>query len=179
MFHTSRTWYTVAPGDTLPSVRLHGRKGPGDAVDALAFFKPYRRAILIGVPGAFTPGCSKASEPLRHRTHLPSYIKAYDELKRKGVEKVVCVTVNDAFVAQAWADQLGAGDKVILLADPKAELVKSLGLSFDASGACPLGGIRSKRFAMVLEHGKVIKLNVEPDATGLTCSLADNVMKDL
>jgi 2-Cys peroxiredoxin 5 len=59
MFHTSRVWSTVAPGDTLPSVDLHGRKGPGDKVDALAFFKPYRRAILIGVPGAFTPGCSK------------------------------------------------------------------------------------------------------------------------
>ncbi|KAI9593081.1 Redoxin-domain-containing protein [Syncephalis fuscata] len=168
-FHASRVSWTVAPGDTLPSIRLHGRKGPSDAVDALAFFKPYRRAILIGVPGAFTPGCSK--------THLPSYIKAYDELKNKGIEKVACVTVNDAFVTQAWADQLGTGEKVTLLADPQAELVSKLGLSFDASGA--LGGIRSKRFAMVLEHGKIIKLNIEPDATGLTCSLANNLIDDL
>ncbi|RKP08993.1 Redoxin, partial [Thamnocephalis sphaerospora] len=162
-------WTVVSPGDTLPSVRLHGQKGPADAVDSLTFFEPYKRAVLIGVPGAFTPGCSN--------THLPSYIRAYDEFKRKGVEKVACVTVNDAFVTQAWAHQLGADDKVILLADPRAEFVSKLGLSFDASGA--LGGVRSKRFAMLLENGKIVKLHVEPDATGLTCSLADNLLKDL
>ncbi|ORY03594.1 Redoxin [Basidiobolus meristosporus CBS 931.73] len=158
----------VAVGDLIPNVKLQ-EDSPSHEVSSRDIFKRHKRAILIGVPGAFTPGCSK--------THVPSYLTAYPELKQKGVELVACVSVNDAFVMKAWAESLGTGDKVKLLADPKAEFVKSLDLSFDATGV--LGSVRSKRFALLIEDAVVKKIYVEPDNTGITCTLAQTVLKDL
>lgn len=126
-------------------------------------------AKCIGVPGAFTPGCSK--------THLPGYVKEAETLKSKGVDLVACVAVNDAFVMTEWGKAHQADDKVTLLADSKGELAKAMDLDFDASGA--LGNHRFKRFAAILEDGKVKKLFVEPDTTGLNVSLVENVVKSL
>ncbi|KAF8937179.1 Peroxiredoxin-5, mitochondrial [Dissophora ornata] len=117
-----------------------------------------------------TTGCSK--------NHVPGYLKHYKELKDKGVELIGCVAVNDAFVMDAWASSLETGDKITMLADPQGTFVKDLGLDFDASAA--LGGLRSKRFALVLEqHGKITKAFVEPNNTGLSVSLAENLLKEL
>ncbi|KAI1297415.1 Peroxiredoxin-5, mitochondrial [Mortierella claussenii] len=137
---------------------LH-RSSPADTVNPAELFGSVKKAVLIGVPGAFTPGCSKS--------HVPGFLKHYDELKGKGVDLIGCVSVNDAFVMDAWSKQLDVGDKITMLADPQGSFIKSLGLDFDASAA--LGGHRSKRFAMVLE----------PNNTGLSVSLAENILKEL
>lgn len=157
---------SIAIGDRLPSATLH-ESSPGDTVDpASALSKG--RVLLFGVPGAFTPGCSK--------THLPGYIERREELGAKGIDTVACVAVNDAFVMQAWGNSAGADGKVRMLADPAAEFVKKLGLDVDAA---VLGGTRSKRFALVAEDGVVTHLQVEPDGFGLSCSLADNLIDQL
>ncbi|KAF9928249.1 Peroxiredoxin-5, mitochondrial [Modicella reniformis] len=154
---------------TLSPVAVLHRSSPADTVNPAELFGSAKKAVLIGVPGAFTPGCSK--------THVPGYLKHYSELKEKGVDLIGCVSVNDAFVMNAWAKQLEVGDKITMLADPQGKFVKDLGLDFDASAA--LGSYRSKRFALVLENGKITKVFVEPNNTGLSVSLAENVLKEL
>ncbi|KAJ3177214.1 Peroxiredoxin-5, mitochondrial [Gaertneriomyces sp. JEL0708] len=157
----------VKVGDTLPKATLNGAT-PNDTIESPEFFKQYKKAVIFGVPGAFTPGCTK--------THLPSYVKDYAKLQEKGVDLVACVAVNDAFVMTAWGEANGAEGKVKMLADPKAQFVKAMDLAFTADA---LGGVRSKRFSMVVENGVVKAINVEPDNSGLTCSLSNAIYKSL
>ena len=120
--------------------------------------------IIFAVPGAFTPGCSK--------THLPSYLERYDELKKCGVNEIVCVSVNDPFVMGAWGQSHKCTGKIRMLADTNAKFTKSLDLAMEIP---MLGGIRSKRYSMVVENGRICSIQVEPDGTGLSCSLAQQL----
>ena len=97
-------------------------------------------------------------------------------MKAKGVDEIVCVSVNDAFVMQAWGDALGATGKVRMLADPAAVFTRALGLEVEAAG---LGGTRSKRYSMIIKDGVVTALNVEPDGFGLSCSLSPSILTQL
>jgi peroxiredoxin 5 len=110
------------------------------------------------------------------KTHLPGYIKNIDQVHAKGYEVVACVTVNDAFVTGAWSQSLNATGKVRILADPSAEFTKAIKLDKDIP---PLGGVRSKRYTLVIDDNVVKKVFEEPDGTGLSCSLHDNVLKAL
>lgn len=103
------------------------------------------------------------------QTHLPGYIEKADEFKKKGVAEIVCISVNDPFVMSAWGKDQGVGTKIRMLADPQGEFTKAVELQTDLA---VLGGLRSKRYSMVVESGKVVSLQVEPDGTGLSCSLA-------
>ncbi|CAG9761887.1 unnamed protein product [Ceutorhynchus assimilis] len=152
----------VKVGDNVPNVDLF-EDLPTNKVN-LADLAKGKKIIVFAVPGAFTPGCSK--------THLPGYVSKADELKKQGIAEIVCVSVNDPFVMGAWAKDQGTTGKVKLLADPSAALAKALDLTVDIA---PLGGIRSKRYSMVVEDGKITSLQVEPDGTGLSCSLADKI----
>lgn len=115
------------------------------------------------------------SNKLLPQTHLPGYVSSAEELKSKqGVDEIVCVSVNDPFVMSAWGKEHGAAGKVRLLADPAGGFTKALDVTIDLP---PLGGVRSKRYSLVVENGKVTELNVEPDGTGLSCSLANNIGK--
>ncbi|KAG0377963.1 Peroxiredoxin-5, mitochondrial [Mortierella sp. AD032] len=133
------------------------RSSPSDTVSPAELFGSAKKAVLIGVPGAFTPG-------------------AFTLILMSSL-LIGCVSVNDAFVMDAWGKDLNVGDKVTMLADPQGKFVKDLGLDFDASGA--LGGHRAKRFALVLENGKITKAFVEPNNTGLSVTLAENLLKEL
>lgn len=130
-----------------------------------------KKVVLFGVPGAFTPGCSK--------THLPGYIADASKFKEKGVDDIICVTVNDAFVAGAWKEAQGAEGKVRVLADSHAELTKALGLELDLSTPFGLGGLRTKRFSAYVVDSEIKFINVEPDNTGLTCSLAPSILSQI
>lgn len=158
---------TIQPGDALPSAQLQ-EGNPGEIVDPATEFAS-GTTILFGVPGAFTPGCSN--------THVPGYVDDYDALTARGVDAIACVSVNDAFVMGAWGEAQGAAGKVRMLADPQAQFVTAMGLEVDAGAI--LGGVRSKRFAMILRDGKVAELEVEPDGFGLTCSLSSNIADKL
>ncbi|KAH0819929.1 hypothetical protein GEV33_002862 [Tenebrio molitor] len=146
-------------GDSLPNVDLY-EDSPTNKVN-LAQLAANKKIIIFAVPGAFTPGCSK--------THLPGFVKRAEELKKQGISEIVCVSVNDPFVMAAWAKDQHTAGKVRLLADPSAAFTKALDLAVELN---PLGGVRSKRYSMVVENGKIISLQIEPDGTGLSCSLA-------
>merc|ERR1712156_549264 len=146
-------------GDEIPSVDLF--EGNPDTKVNLAEVCKEGKYVIFGVPGAFTPGCSK--------THLPGYVEQADELKAKGVKEIFCISVNDPFVMAAWGENQKADGKVRMLADTCGEFVKATDLTTDLSAV--LGSVRSKRFSMLVEDGKAAKVNIEPDGTGLTCSL--------
>lgn len=157
---------TIEVGATLPSGTVQ-ENSPATQHDPAKLFGEGKH-VLFGVPGAFTPGCSK--------THLPGYVADFDQIAGKGVASVNCIAVNDAFVMAAWGAAHGAEGKVRMLADVAGDYVKSLGLDVDAA---VLGGTRSKRFSMVIEDGKVTALNVEPDGFGLSCSLSTELIDQL
>jgi peroxiredoxin len=108
---------------------------------------------------------------------LPGYVKHADDLKAKGIEEIVCVSVNDPFVMKAWEKAQGATGKVRLLADTNADFARALGLAFEAP---VLGGTRCKRFSALVEDGRITKWNREPEGgKGATCTLVDPFLKEL
>nr|AFZ78682.1 peroxiredoxin-like protein [Coptotermes formosanus] len=161
-FSTSLSRMVLQVGDKLPSVELC-ENTPTNKVNISDLTKG-KKVVIFAVPGAFTPGCSK--------THLPGYVGKADELKQKGVHEIVCISVNDPFVMEAWGKKHEVEGKIRMLADPSAAFTKAVDLTTDLP---PLGGIQSKRYSMVVEDGIVKSVNVEPDGTGLTCSLAEKI----
>ncbi|MFZ4735974.1 MAG: peroxiredoxin [Bradymonadia bacterium] len=157
---------SIQVGDTLPAIPLH-EGNPKTTVSLPELFAG-KKGVLFAVRGAFTPGCSK--------THLPGYVADFEALQHKGIDVVVCVSVNDAFVMDAWGKAHGADGKVRMLADPAGDFTKAVGLDVNAA---VLGGLRSTRYSMVIEDGKVKSLNVEPDGFGLTCSLSNALLEQL
>merc|ERR1711982_42710 len=151
----------VQVGDAVPNVDLF--EGAPDQKVNLAEVCKEGKVVIFGVPGAFTPGCSK--------THLPGYVEDADKLKSKGVKDILCVSVNDPFVMGAWGKDQKADGKVRMLADTCGDLTKALDIGLEKV-APVLGNVRCKRFSMVTEDGKVTQVNIEEDGTGLTCSLA-------
>ncbi|MBW2385427.1 MAG: peroxiredoxin [Deltaproteobacteria bacterium] len=138
----------IQAGEKIPDVKLK-RTNMQDVTTAELFGG--KKVVLFAVPGAFTPTCSEQ--------HLPGYIEKADEIRAKGVDDILCVSVNDAFVMDAWGKDRGIGDKVTLIADGNGDLAKALGLDFDGSG---IGfGIRAQRFALIAEDGVVTKVAVE------------------
>jgi peroxiredoxin len=143
---------TIAEGDKVPDVEVKtmGAEGPvsvqtGDVLGS-------GKVVLFAVPGAFTPGCSKI--------HLPGYVADADKLAGKGVTKVVCIAVNDAWVMDAWGKDQRVGDKIVMLADGNGEFTKAMGLELNAAGAGL--GLRSQRYAAVIDDGVITTLAVEP-----------------
>jgi peroxiredoxin len=142
----------IKVGDRLPGAKLMGMgsKGP-ESVSTEELFRG-KKVALFSVPGAFTPTCSAK--------HLPGYIDQAVAFKAKGVDEIVCIAVNDAFVMSAWGKSAAAEGKVRLLADGNAEFTRALGLEMDAS---KFGmGVRGKRLSMLVEDGVVRQLNIEP-----------------
>ncbi len=138
----------IQVGEKIPDVTLK-TTGMKDVTTQELFAG--KRVVLFAVPGAFTPTCSQK--------HLPGFIEKADEIKAKGVDSIICTSVNDAFVMDAWAKDRSAADKVTLIADGNGDLAKALGLDFDGSG---IGfGIRSQRYALVVNDGVVETVAVE------------------
>nr|XP_061817547.1 peroxiredoxin-5, mitochondrial-like isoform X3 [Nerophis lumbriciformis] len=151
----------IQVGQSLPAVEVQEGE-PGNKVAMNQLFKG-KKGILFAVPGAFTPGCSKAAD-----------------LRTKGIQEVACVSVNDAFVMAAWGKEHGTDGKIRMLADPTGAFTKAVDLLLDSDQIVQaLGNKRSKRYAMLVEDGVVKKINVEPDGTGLTCSLAPIILSEL
>ncbi len=142
---------TIAVGDKMPagSFSVMGESGPEQLSSEELFAG--KKVVLVSVPGAFTPTCSKG--------HLPGYISNADELVGKGVDTIACMAVNDVFVMDAWGKDRGVGDKVLMLADGNGEYTAALGLELDASGFGM--GQRGQRFAIVVEDGTATHVAVE------------------
>ncbi|WP_439522538.1 peroxiredoxin [Marivita sp.] len=152
---------TIAPGDTLPAATLvkMGAEGP-EPVDLAAHAKG-KTLVVFAVPGAFTPTC--------HSAHVPSFIRTKDQFMAKGVDEIVCVSVNDPFVMKAWGDSTGAAEAgITMLGDAESAFTRAVGMEFTAP---PAGLIsRSRRYAMLVEDGVVTRLHVE-ESPG-TCEIS-------
>ena len=158
---------TINVGDKIPACTLKtmGNEGPADITTEEIFAN--KKVVMFAVPGAFTPGCSI--------THLPGYVVHADQIKAKGVDTIVCLSVNDAFVMGAWGEAQNA-ENLLMLADGNGELTAALGLSFDGSG---FGlSTRSQRYAMIVDNGVISTLAVEEGA-GVDVSAAEKILEQL
>lgn len=146
---------TIKVGDKIPSVTLMrmGEGGP-EAISSDDLFAG-KTVAFFGVPGAFTPTCSAK--------HLPGFVEKADALKGKGVDTIVCTSVNDVFVMNAWAKDQNTGDKVEMVADGDAAFTKAAGLELDLTGKGL--GLRNERFSMIVKNGVVKTLNIDPAGT--------------
>ncbi len=140
----------IKVGETIPAVDITIINQSGQNTVSAENFFAGKKAVLMALPGAFTPTCSE--------THLPGYVVAADEIKAKGVDVIACLSVNDSFVMTAWQQAQNA-EHIDMIADGNAELTKALGLTLETG---PFGGTRSQRYSMVVDDGKVTHLNVEP-----------------
>ena len=155
----------IKVGDKIPSATLMQMKDGGPKPVTTDQLFAGKKVALFALPGAFTPTCSAK--------HLPGFIQNSDALKAKGIDTIACVSVNDAFVMNAWGEQQKAGDKVMMLADGNGDFTRALGLEMDAT---KFGmGKRSQRFSMVVDNGVVAQLNVEQPGA-FEVSSADHLM---
>ena len=159
---------TIKVGDKIPSVTLKhlGADGMEDlSTDDLLRDK---KTVLFAVPGAFTPTCSAQ--------HVPGFLTHASEIKEKGVDQIICLSVNDAFVMNAWGNDRGTGEEILMLGDGNGDLTRLMDLTLDGSG---FGlGIRSQRYAMIIQDGSVTALEIE-EGPGLNNSSAENILGKL
>lgn len=142
---------SIQVGSKLPSANLHIMTDSGpQAVTSEELFSG-KKVVLFALPGAFTPTCSAK--------HLPGFITLADEIKAKGIDSIICLSVNDAFVMNAWGKDQNVGDKVIMVADGNGDFTRALDLEMDGSGFGM--GKRSQRYSMIVEDGVIKSLNVE------------------
>ena len=141
----------ISVGDSIPTIDLFtmGAEGPQKA--STGELLGSGTVVLFAVPGAFTPGCSKV--------HLPGFVQQAAEISAKGVDRIVCVSVNDAFVMAAWGADQGVEDSIVMLADGNGEFTEAMGHVMDGTG---FGlGIRSKRYAAIIEDGIVTSIEID------------------
>ena len=126
-----------------------------------------KKVVNFGLPGAYTSVCSAK--------HLPGYVNLYQQYKDKGINHIICVSVNDPFVMNAWGKENNVGDKIIMMGDPFLNFTKAIGAEVDKSGRGL--GIRSNRYTMLVEDRKVLKLQEEKDTSSCEISAAENFLK--
>jgi len=126
-----------------------------------------KKVVIFGLPGAYTSVCSAK--------HLPGYVNMYQQYKDKGIDHIICVSVNDPFVMNAWGKENNVGDKIIMIGDPFLNFTKAIGAEIDKSGRGL--GVRSNRYTMFVEDMKVIKLQEEKDTGSCEISAAENFLK--
>ena len=158
----------IQVGDRIPEGTLAHMTAEGPAPISTADIFKGKKVVLFALPGAFTPTCSAK--------HLPGFVEKAAEIRAKGVDTIACLSVNDPFVMGAWGQDQNVGDKVLMLADGSADLTKAMGLELDLT---PKGfGMRSDRYAMIVEDGEVKALNRE-EPGAFEVSSAEAVLKAL
>lgn len=162
---------TISVGDKLPEAQLSyfDKDGNVQSVSVSELTKG-KKVVLFAVPGAFTPTCSSK--------HLPGFVAKADELRKAGVDTLACVSVNDAFVMQAWGKSAGVGDSVLMLSDGLAKFTQALGTAVDLTDKVEGLGIRSRRYSMLVEDGVVKVLNLEVGGA-FTNSSAEEILSSL
>ena len=126
-----------------------------------------KKAVIFGLPGAYTSVCSAK--------HLPGYVNMFDQYKEKGIDFIICISVNDPFVMNAWGKENNVGDKILMIGDPFLNFTKAIGAEVDKSARGL--GIRSNRYTMLVDNLKVVKLQEEVDTGSCEVSAAENFIK--
>lgn len=148
---------TIKVGDRLPEAKFATLTDKGAVSLSTGEIFGRKTSVVFAVPGAFTPTC--------HKDHLPGFINRAQEIKSKGVDQIICIATNDVFVMDAWARELGANDKILMLTDDNGAFSKAIGLDIDLNGPGIGLGVRSKRYSMLVDNGMVTSLNVDDPPT--------------
>ncbi len=158
---------TISQGATLPDATLVQLGDNGPEAVSMADKTKGRKVVIFAVPGAFTPTC--------HSAHVPSFVRTKDQFDAKGVDEIICVSVNDPFVMKAWGEATGAtAAGLTMLSDAQSEFTKAIGMDFDAP---PAGLIaRSKRYAMLVEDGTVSLLHEEENPGACEVSAGEGLL---
>ena len=161
---------TISQGDMLPDSTLLTFTEDGPDKQSLSALTAGKKIVLFGLPGAYTGTCTSA--------HVPSFIRTKDALNAKGIDEVICVSVNDPFVMSAWGKETGATEAGIhMLADGDGSFTKEIGLDFTVPDIGFHG--RSKRYAMIVENGKVTHLNIDENAGECNLSAGETILDAL
>ena len=166
----TRTYMKLKKGDKLPSGELFyiDENKMVKKIETNLLFKN-QKVIMFGLPGAFTAVCSAK--------HLPGFVNNFEEAEKKGVAKIICISVNDPFVMKAWGEAHNVEDKILMAGDPFCKFIKEIGADVDKSAKGL--GIRSSRFTMLVENGFIKELKEEKDTATCEISSAENFLKNI
>ena len=153
--------------DKIPNSEIFVLEGDDPAKKNIDEYLKNKKVIIFGLPGAYTSVCSAK--------HLPGYVNTHQQYKDKGIDHIICLSVNDPFVMNAWGKENNVADKIIMVADPFLNFTKAIGAEVDKSGRGL--GIRSNRYTMFIDDMKVIKLQEEKDAGSCEISSAENFLE--
>ena len=153
--------------DKIPNLEIFVIEGGDPVKRNIEEFLKNKKVIIFGLPGAYTSVCSAK--------HLPGYVNKYQQYKDKGIDHIICISVNDPFVMNAWGKENNVGDKIIMAGDPFLKFTKAIGAEVDKSGRGL--GVRSNRYTMFIEDMRVIKLQEEKDAGTCEISSAENFLE--
>ena len=158
----------IKKGDKLPDAKVFIlEKDPKEV--SIKQIVGDEKVILFGLPGAFTPTCSTK--------HLPGFVLAIDQLKKKGINKVVCISINDPFVMDAWGKIHNVQDKILMVGDSKGDFTKNIGAELNLTNRGL--GVRSSRYTMLVEKGSVLKISEEEVAGKCEVTAAENFLKEI
>ena len=160
---------TIQVGESIPETTFTVVTADGPAPRKSADVFSGRKVVLFAVPGAFTPTCSM--------NHLPGFVTKADEIKAKGVDEILVVSVNDPFVMSAWEKSAGADGKITFLADGSAKFAESLGLTLDLTERGL--GVRSQRYSMIVDNGVVTALNIDANPGKAEKASAEAILAQL
>ena len=157
----------IKENDQVPNSEIFIMKDGNPVKKNIQEFLKDKKVVIFGLPGAYTSVCSAK--------HLPGYVKMFEKYKEKGIDHIICISVNDPFVMNAWGKEHNVGDKILMIGDPFLNFTKSIGADVDKSARGL--GIRSNRYTMLVDNLKVVKLKEEDDAGSCEVSAAENFIQ--
>ena len=157
----------IKENETIPSSEVFILENGQPVKKNVENFLKNKKSVIFGLPGAYTSVCSAK--------HLPGYVKSSEKFKQKGVDQIICMSVNDPFVMNAWGKENNVGDKIIMVGDPFLDFTKAIGAEVDKSGRGL--GIRSNRYTMLVDNLNVIKIQEEKDTGSCEISAAENFLE--
>ncbi len=157
----------IKENDQIPNVDIFVMENGEPVKKNTQVLLKYKKAVIFGLPGAYTSVCSAK--------HLPGYVNMFDQYKEKGIDHIICISVNDPFVMSAWGKEHNVGDKILMIGDPFLNFTKAIGAEVDKSARGL--GTRSNRYTMLVDNLKVVKLQEEADTGSCEVSAAENFIK--
>ena len=157
----------INENDQIPNVDIFVMENGEPIKKNIQVFLKDKKAVIFGLPGAYTSVCSAK--------HLPGYVNMFDQYKEKGIDYIICISVNDPFVMNAWGKEHNVGDKILMIGDPFLNFTKAIGADVDKSARGL--GIRSNRYTMLVDNLKIVKLQEETDTGLCEVSAAENFIK--
>mgnify|MGYP001263938380 FL=1 len=157
----------INENDQIPNVDIFVMENGEPIKKNIQVLLKDKKAVIFGLPGAYTSVCSAK--------HLPGYVNMFDQYKEKGIDYIICISVNDPFVMNAWGKEHNVGDKILMIGDPFLNFTKAIGADVDKSARGL--GIRSNRYSMLVDNLKIVKLQEEKDTGSCEVSAAENFIK--